>query len=174
MSEWPGRPAPETPVIDWIDSDQETGPVGPERSTPKRHGHSTPESPTYVSRKMMLQRCYNSKREDFLHYGARGITVCERWRKSFSNFLEDMGERPPGTTLGRIDHNGNYCPENCVWQTPPEQVASSLDVFTVDGESRTLRQWAKHLDISYKTLLNRRWKGWGRDAFRVKKGERRK
>ena len=64
---------------------------------------------------MMKQRCYNRSNSRYQSYGARGITVCERWLNSFANFLADMGERPPGLTLDRKDTNGNYTPDNCVW-----------------------------------------------------------
>ena len=74
-----------------------------------RHGHNrkTSVSPTYYSWKMMKQRCLNPNSKDFRHYGARGITICERWLL-FENFLADMQERPPGMTLERIDTNGPY------------------------------------------------------------------
>jgi hypothetical protein len=71
----------------------------------------------------MIQRCTNPRRDNFSYYGGRGIEVCDRWR-TFENFLADMGERPTGLTLDRVDNDGNYEPGNCCWATRKQQISN--------------------------------------------------
>lgn len=88
-----------------------------------RHGGKVngAETRTYNSWRCMKARCYNPKDPYYHRYGARGICVSDRWLHSFENFVADMGERPPGMTIDRINNDGDYEPSNCKWSTPAEQ-----------------------------------------------------
>ena len=87
----------------------------------KTHGMSG--TPTYNSSMGMRQRCHNPNAWNYPHYGGRGIQVCNRWLESFENFLADMGEKPSRRhSIGRVDNDGDYTPENCRWETMNQQV----------------------------------------------------
>jgi hypothetical protein len=96
-----------------------------------KHGHSPASRPsaTYHSYRAMLARCYDEGSINYQSYGAKGVRVCRRWRKSFVNFLADMGERPDGKTLDRKDPTKSYSESNCRWATREEQDANRRSNF---------------------------------------------
>lgn len=97
----------------------------------------------------MLDRCYNPKDISYPNYGRRGISVCDEWH-SFNQFLADMGERPPGTSINRIDNDGNYEPGNCNWATHTEQALNSSKTrqVTICGEQFSMRGACDKLGLS--------------------------
>lgn len=128
-----------------------------------KHGHTSHrwQSPTYKTWSSMITRCKSSNHKNFRHYGGRGIKICERW-KSFENFLIDMGERPKGKTLDRIDNDGNYCLENCHWVTHKKQCNNTRvnHRLTFNGITMTMAEWAEKTGIKYQTLQGRLRRGW--------------
>jgi hypothetical protein len=110
----------------------------------------------------MRDRCYNPNAKQFKNYGARGIRVCERWMKNFTAFYEDMGNSPEGMTLDRIDNNGDYEPGNCRWASHKQQNRNKRDnaFLELNGERRTVAEWAEYLGVGYSTLHERKRAGW--------------
>jgi hypothetical protein len=124
-------------------------------SGPVTHGHTKRKkmSPEYNSWASMKSRCLNKNVEEYSQYGGRGIKIAEEWL-SFNLFFESMGVRPEGTSLERIDNNGNYEPDNCRWATRTEQSNNrrSSAIYEYNGETKTLAQWALISKIAYNTL----------------------
>jgi hypothetical protein len=119
-------------------------------------------SPTYRTWQSMRNRCLNPKNKEYPRYGGRGIAVCERWN-NFELFLEDMGERPPDTSLDRVDNDGPYSPENCRWTDQVTQANNRRSNVRIsfNGETRTLSDWARFTGIPYTVLHDRLVKlGW--------------
>ena len=87
-------------------------------------GRVATRHPLYGTWLTMKSRCTNPRVASFKNYGGRGIYVCERWRTDFAAFVEDVGPRPPNTTLDRKDNDGPYCKDNCQWSTAKEQRAN--------------------------------------------------
>lgn len=111
---------------------------------------------TYQCWQDMWQRCTNPHCHNYPNYGARGISVCKAW-KLFHNFIEDMGIKPDGLTLERINNNGNYEPSNCKWATRAEQRRNQRDCIyvVVNGMKMTLEESAKHVGVHPTTLRSR-------------------
>lgn len=122
--------------------------------------HKLSRTRTHRIWQAMLNRCRNSKMSQYKNYGGRGITVDERWEK-FENFLADMGEAPPNTSIDRKDNNGNYCKENCRWATRHQQSRNKSNnrVIEFNGVAKCLKDWASDLGINQSSLRERldRW-----------------
>jgi hypothetical protein len=131
-------------------------------------------TPTYKAWSSMRSRCGTPTNPSYRWYGGRGIGICDRW-ESYANFLADMGEKPAGMSLDRIDFNGNYEPENCRWATAFEQNQNRRNNIIVQYNGR---QWcqtelARHLGLSIPTLRGRIKRGepqeyWARPSCKGK------
>lgn len=115
----------------------------------------------YTSWDGMIQRCFNPNNKRFKGYGGRGITVCERWRK-FHDFYADMGERPSGLSIDRINNDGDYEPGNCRWATPKQQQNNLRTNAFIEFRGERLRkhEWARRMGISIGALFFRLQHGW--------------
>lgn len=119
----------------------------------------------YHSWENIIQRCTNPKHTSYHRYGGRGITICDRWRKSFDAFLEDMGRAPTKDhTVGRIDNNKGYEPGNCEWQTRREQQGNRCNTryIQVDGETTSLSKLAVESGFTVQQVATRVLHGWSK------------
>jgi hypothetical protein len=123
--------------------------------------HGFARHPLYKTWKGMQARCYDKSNKAYSKYGGRGIIICTRWLKSFASFVSDMGPRPDGMSIERLDNNGNYEPKNCVWATPKQQQRNrSVSIFVeYEGKRITLGELAEVLSIPYTALIQRYRKG---------------
>jgi len=122
-----------------------------------KHSHGLTDSPEYKSWSGAKYRCTNPENERFSAYGGRGIKMCASWLNSFETFLKDMGKRPEGRSLDRIDNNGDYSPENCRWATPQEQADNKRDTVRVGGV--LLKEAADLVGLKPCTLYSRLRRG---------------
>lgn len=131
----------------------------------------TRKNKLYSTYSNMKERCYNPKNKRYNNYGGRGITVCDRWLGiyGFSNFIEDMGERPEGYTLDRIDNDKGYSPENCRWATPHQQASNKRNNNEVIGVSYSSNKkiWAAELIVD--GARHRKWFKYYDDAVKCRK-----
>lgn len=128
------------------------------------HGHTVGGRPSreYVSWLAMKARCFRPDDRCYADYGGRGITVCDRWANSFEDFLADMGPRPKGMTLERLNGDGNYEPENCTWATLKTQNRNTRRnrLLTFHGRTQCLSAWAEELGLHPGKAAKRLKLGW--------------
>lgn len=107
----------------------------------------------------MHNRCYNNKQASYANYGARGIVVAECWqgKDGFSRFMADMGPRPKGGSIERINNDGPYAPENCKWATRSQQASNKRNNrhITAQGKTQIMAAWAREIGCSAATILLR-------------------
>lgn len=121
----------------------------------RTHGKS--KTKEYAVWARMWARCTNPTVDRYPRYGGRGIVVCERW-KSFENFLEDMGPLPtPQHSIGRLDNDANYAPDNCRWETRLEQANNTSTTVFIEfnGVRKPLQEWARETGIPAQRLTQR-------------------
>jgi hypothetical protein len=123
-----------------------------------RNGKPTPTYQTWID---MRRRCYNKSHPAYKWYGARGIVVCQDW-SLFSMFLRDMGCKPDGMSLDRIDNDGGYHKDNCRWTTALEQNNNSRNVrlLTANGETHSIAEWSRLVGINESTISERLKRQW--------------
>lgn len=105
----------------------------------------------------MKERCLNKKHSGFKSYGGRGINICSEWINSFDNFIRDMGNRPPGLQLDRIDNNKEYSKENCKWSTPKQNCRNRRTncIISVRGEKHTVTDAAEKFNVRRERIYDR-------------------
>lgn len=133
-----------------------------ERTGKYKHGmYGKPIYKIWIS---MIQRCRNINSNVYYRYGGRRIKICERW-KQFKNFYKDMGDRPKGKSLDRLDNNDGYKPSNCAWRSSREQASNKRNnhFVTYKGEKRTLAQWGDKIGAHPFSIYQRLKRNWSLD-----------
>lgn len=117
----------------------------------------------------MKSRCYNQSHPKYPRYGARGIKICDKWLNDLNAFYEwaISNGYADNLTIDRIDNNGNYCPENCRWTTNEEQCNNRGHhiLLEINGEIKTIAQWAKESGLRYRTIHARYNRGWNGESL---------
>jgi len=131
-------------------------------SVNKKHGKS--KSQIWFMHRSMMDRCYLQTSTAYKNYGGRGITVCKRWH-DFENFYADMGDKPKGMTLERIDNDGPYSPDNVRWASYKDQANNRRNnvVLEFQGRKQTMQQWSDEMGLKIQTVWARLNRGWSVD-----------
>lgn len=126
----------------------------------KSHGKS--KTPDYMIWRSMKTRCTLPTVATYHHYGGRGISVCSQWMESFETFMKDMGPRPPGYSIERINNDGNYEPSNCKWASKSEQSINRRNskFLEHDGLKLTQHEWSLKTGLSSQNIYTRLRMGW--------------
>lgn len=143
-----------------------------------RYVHGETHTILYQLWSSVRNRCNNPNAQKYARYGGRGIEVCEEWDSSYQSFRDWCLKNgyKDGLTIERMDVNGNYCPENCVFASQKVQQNNRTNnhLLTYEGETHTMAEWADILGLPYKMLEHRINRGWTvEDAFTIPKGGKR-
>jgi len=124
-----------------------------ERNRLMKTTHGMSDTREYNIWTSMIDRCTNEKGPNYGNYGGRGIKVCDRWLNSFENFYTDMGDKPTGMSIDRIDNDGDYAPDNCRWATAKEQNRNRRDNRLIEGKSMV--DWCEENNLNYQAVRHR-------------------
>lgn len=140
---------------------QSCGCLHKEQLANRNRSHNMCGTGTYRTWNVMKSRCTNKNFPKYESYGARGIRICDKWM-TFEGFIEDMGERPAGMSIDRIDVDGDYCKENCRWATASQQQRNKTNTryITAFGRTQCLADWADETGIDHRTIGTRLTRGW--------------
>lgn len=128
--------------------------------------HGKAKTSVYLSWQSMKTRCTNNKHKHFYRYGGRGISYDPHW-ETFENFYADMGDKPAGFTLERIDNSKGYSKDNCKWASRKEQLRNTISTvnLTYKGKTQCMLDWAKETGLKYSTIRSRVNLGWAADQI---------
>lgn len=142
---------------------QSCGCLGIDRSREVCGTHLMRHTTEYAVWDNMKARCFNPNNSNYPRYGGRGITVCDEWKDSFESFYADMGPKPAGCSLDRINNDGNYCKENCRWADSVTQAnnKSNNRMLSAFGKTQTMANWARDCGLTSNCLESRLKHGWG-------------
>ena len=139
------------------------------KDTITKHGYS--KNPLYSIYTSMIARCKNPNSTSYHRYGARGISVCDRWLNSFEDFCSDIGDRPSHQhSIDRIDNNKDYYPDNCKWATKKEQARNrrNTKLITHNGRTASIPEWSEITGIPQQLIQTRIRRGWSdEDAISI-------